>query len=127
MVRPIDHEPEGRAGRGFEPIRKTTVSQEIVRRIVAMIETGDLQPGDPLPPERVLCERLGVGRTSLREALKALTLFGIVEAWPGGGTFIARPSGQLIKPFAWRMLLSRDKIEDLAEARRVIEGEMVAQ
>ncbi|MBI2941996.1 MAG: FadR family transcriptional regulator [Chloroflexi bacterium] len=127
MVRPEGHDPDEPTGRGFSPVARTTVSQEIVKQIVTMIEAGELRPGDALPPERELQQLLGVGRTSVREALRALSLFGIVDARPGGGTFIARPTEPLIKPFAWRMLLSRDKIRDLGEARRVIEGEMVAQ
>ena len=49
---------------------------------------GDWSEGDRLPPERELCQRLGVGRASLREALKALEIMGMIETRLGDGTFV---------------------------------------
>jgi len=63
----------------FQPIEKTTIPGEIVDQVLSMILTGKLKAGDKLPPERQLCESLGVGRSSVREALKALETLGIIE------------------------------------------------
>lgn len=60
---------------------------EIVSKLKDIIIADKLQPGDKLPSERVLSEKLGVGRSSVREALRSLELLGIIETRHGGGTF----------------------------------------
>lgn len=61
---------------------------EIVEEIKSMIEDDGLHPGDKIPSERELSERLQVGRSSVREALRALELLGLIETKRGEGTFI---------------------------------------
>ncbi|RIW29702.1 FadR family transcriptional regulator [Bacillus salacetis] len=61
---------------------------EIVDRIRDMISNDDLQPGDKIPSERELSERLKAGRSSIREALRALELLGLIETRRGEGTFL---------------------------------------
>jgi GntR family transcriptional regulator, transcriptional repressor for pyruvate dehydrogenase complex len=61
---------------------------EIVESIREMIQKDGLQPGDRLPSERELSESLGVGRSSVREALRSLELLGLIETRRGEGTFI---------------------------------------
>jgi GntR family transcriptional regulator, transcriptional repressor for pyruvate dehydrogenase complex len=61
---------------------------EIVNRIRDMISNDDLQPGDKIPSERELSERLKAGRSSIREALRALELLGLIETRRGEGTFL---------------------------------------
>ena len=56
----------------LKPLKRTTLSANICRKLVGHLVRGDWVEGDRLPPERELCEMLGVGRSSLREALKAL-------------------------------------------------------
>ena len=63
----------------FKPIEKSTIPGEIIDQIFSMLITGKLKAGDRLPPERQLCESLNVGRSSVREALKALETVGIVR------------------------------------------------
>ena len=62
----------------FEAIaRKPSLSQEVLSRLVEMLLSGELTPGQRLPPERGLAEMMGVSRPSLREGLRALTAFGL--------------------------------------------------
>src|SRR5215475_15489296 len=70
------------------PIHKQDLRQRVVGRIVELIRTGNLRPGDRLPPERELVEIFAISRPSLREAMRALSTLGIVESRHGGGTFV---------------------------------------
>ena len=74
----------------FKSIKKTSIPDEIIDQILSMLVTGELKPGDRLPSERQLCESLGVGRSSIREALKTLENQGIVRR-STTGTIVCRP------------------------------------
>jgi GntR family transcriptional repressor for pyruvate dehydrogenase complex len=65
-------------------VRPTYVYQEVAGELERFIRDGEFRPGDVLPPERTLCEQLGVSRPSLREALRMLELVGLVETRRGG-------------------------------------------
>ena len=73
----------------FQPIEKTTIPGEIIDQILSMLLTGKLKAGDRLPPERQLCESFNVGRSSVREALKALEILGIIRRDIRGTTVCA--------------------------------------
>lgn len=64
---------------------------QIARNLATRIESGELKPGDQLPPERELSRQLGVTRMTAREALKLLELQGLINRRQGAGTFIAHP------------------------------------
>jgi len=70
----------------FSQIVIETPVDQIIRQIKELITSGQLNPGDRLPPERKLCEKLGVGRTHLRDALKKLEFYGILKTHPQSGT-----------------------------------------
>lgn len=70
------------------PKPNSKVFIEIVNRIREMISHDGLQPGDKIPSERELSERLKAGRSSIREALRALELLGLIETRRGEGTFL---------------------------------------
>jgi len=61
----------------------------IIRQIKELLITGQLKPGDRLPPERKLSEKLGVGRTQVRDALRKLEFYGILKTRPQSGTYVA--------------------------------------
>lgn len=77
----------------FAPVRSQTAFEETVDRLGTAIKLGLLAPGTQLPPERELCSRLGIARSTLRQALTALTESGHLYAvrGRGGGTFVADP------------------------------------
>src|ERR1700692_2703966 len=77
----------------FEPVRSQTAFEETVDRLGTAIKLGLLTPGSQLPAERELCSRLGIARSTLRQALTALTQSGHVFAIRGrrGGTFVSNP------------------------------------
>jgi GntR family transcriptional repressor for pyruvate dehydrogenase complex len=85
---------------------------------------GDWIKGERIPPERELCQRLGVGRASLREALKALEIMGMIETRLGEGTFVCGRSEFFSRPLLWAITGSaKNDAHELVEARELIESE----
>ena len=83
---------------------------------------GHIEPGEKIPSERKLAEELGVGRSIVREALKSLTLLGLVEVRQGDGTYLrSRESDLLPQSIEWGLLLGQKRMRDLVEARRYLE------
>jgi DNA-binding FadR family transcriptional regulator len=84
----------------FAPVRSQTAFEETVDRLGTAIKLGLLPPGTRLPPERHLCERLGIARSTLRQALVALAQSGHLHAvrGRGGGTFVADPQPPAAPP-----------------------------
>ena len=72
----------------LDPPQKVTIVESIIEQIVRQIRDGTLQPKDRLPSERQFIDMLGVGRSSVREALKGLSAMGLVEIRPGEGTCV---------------------------------------
>jgi GntR family transcriptional repressor for pyruvate dehydrogenase complex len=103
------------------PVRRTTLAGEVSDRLSEAIRSGELPPGTRLPAERELGIQFGVGRTSIREALRMLQATGMVTVRPGDGVFVAdcpSPNGQ---PFARWEFLYHYRVEELFEARLAIE------
>jgi len=101
--------------------RKKTYT-EITRRLHAMIEAGNLTPGDRLPPERQLAVLFEVSRNSLREVIKSLEQQGVLESRPGAGTFIAATSpADLARHFEEIFARERHRLEDIFELRLLLE------
>jgi GntR family transcriptional regulator, transcriptional repressor for pyruvate dehydrogenase complex len=108
------------------PIARATVTDQIVERMTAFILDAKLRPGDKLPSERDLMVQLGVGRSSLREAIKTLSAIGIVDVQIGDGMYVS--GGQtavLTKPLSWGLLLGDHSTREVIEARRVVEVELI--
>src|ERR1700680_2849206 len=72
----------------YKVVRTSRLYEQIVQQIEDSVLNGTLKPGDQLPAERELAQRLGVSRTAVREAVKALREKGLVEAYSGRGTFV---------------------------------------
>ncbi|RUL56424.1 FadR/GntR family transcriptional regulator [Lysinibacillus antri] len=99
---------------------------EIVSQLRELIKLENIQPGDKLPSERVLSERLNVGRSSVREALRSLELLGLIETRHGGGTFLASfQSHQLVEILASFILQENKSIEDVHTTRKMHEREAI--
>ncbi|MGH2346605.1 MAG: FadR/GntR family transcriptional regulator, partial [Chloroflexota bacterium] len=73
----------------LKQVRIPRVYSLVVEQIRALIESGQLKAGDKLPTERGLAEQLGVSRSSVREALSALEVLGVIHSRQGLGNFIA--------------------------------------
>jgi GntR family transcriptional regulator, transcriptional repressor for pyruvate dehydrogenase complex len=109
------------------PIARTTVTSDVCRQLVSHLVRGDWQEGDRIPSERELGKLLGVGRASLREALKALEIMGMVESRVGNGTFVCNRSEFLSRPILWSITGSdQTQVHELIEARRLMEGELAS-
>ena len=74
----------------YEPLKKVTLTEQVMERLAGMITSGQLKPGDKLPNERDLAELFGVTRSRVREALRALSLVGMLTIKPGTGALSAR-------------------------------------
>jgi len=100
--------------------RTKPVPELILDEITRLITEGILKPGDRLPSENELAERFGVGRSSLREAMRALQLLGIIEVIQGKGTFLRQTT---VLPLAtdWARLSGMGLISQVMEARQIIE------
>lgn len=99
---------------------------EIVSKLKDIIITENIQPGDKLPSERVLSETLGVGRSSVREALRSLELLGIIETRHGGGTFLASSQQyKLVELLATFILQENQSIRDVHKTREIHEREAI--
>ncbi|MFD7457885.1 MULTISPECIES: FadR/GntR family transcriptional regulator [unclassified Streptomyces] len=108
--------------------QKGTVTQRAIERIKAMIADGTLEPGQRLPAERDLAAGLGISRSSVREAIRALTVLGVLEARHGSGVYVTRlEAGDLLETFGVVADLSRgERLVELLEVRRVLESTATA-
>lgn len=104
------------------PIRRTSLSDKIIEQIIALISRNILRPGERLPSEKDLCKRFGVGRATLREALRSLAVMGILEGRVGEGTFVSHNNQRYLeRNLQWGLLLDPKKVEDLLETRLMLE------
>lgn len=95
----------------------------------AMISSGELSPGEQFPPEPELCQRLGVSRGALREAVRTLVALGVIEARHGSGTYVSKlDPADIVRSFSLTVdLLPLDGLLQLFEIRRVLEAHAAAQ
>ncbi|WP_019149234.1 FadR/GntR family transcriptional regulator [Timonella senegalensis] len=101
------------------------VTDDAIAAIRSMIMSGELKPGDRLPPEAQLSERLGLSRNSLREAVKALALLRVLDVRQGDGTFVTSLApNTLVETLSFVIDLHQDSsIVDLLGVRRILEAE----
>ena len=108
-------------------IRRKSLAEEVAEQLQKQIIGGELKEGDKLPIEAELMEIFGVGRSSIREAVKRLENMGYLKVRQGKGTFIAAPTPAK-EPLEQR--LKRADIQELYEVRNILESaiaEMAAQ
>src|SRR3954463_7576630 len=90
-----------RSGPAFAPVRPLARYEHVAERLAAEIRSGAFAPGERLPSERELSRRLEVGRASVREAIAALQVQGVIQTRPGSGSFVAPDAaGRLPAPSA---------------------------
>lgn len=111
----------------FMPIKNAKVYEQVIEQIKTMIISGSLQKGDKLPSERELVDQLKVSRTSIREALRALEIVGLIKCKQGEGNFIRDNfDNSLFEPLSLVFMLEKSNKEDIIEVRRIIEVEAAA-
>jgi GntR family transcriptional repressor for pyruvate dehydrogenase complex len=104
------------------PVEKGSVVKLVLDRIKEAMINKELRKGDYLPSETELTRSLGVGKTSVREAVKMLEAMGIVEVRQGHGTIIREhPSEDSTGPLVFQLILQQATNEDLLELRRLFE------
>jgi GntR family transcriptional repressor for pyruvate dehydrogenase complex len=107
--------------------RQQKLSVLVANRILSMINSGELKTGDQLPPERVLCDKFEVGRTSLREALAALEFVGMIDSRQGRGTIVQSIDVAADTTYqAMELLLKDESPKDILEARKAVEADTAA-
>jgi GntR family transcriptional regulator, transcriptional repressor for pyruvate dehydrogenase complex len=112
MVRPI----------AFGTVTRDALPDQIASRLIALITEQQLKAGDRLPPERELAATMGVSRSSLREALRALAMLGVAEMRQGDGTYLTNlQPGSLMRSVGLVLALSDSGLEELFEARKLVE------
>jgi GntR family transcriptional repressor for pyruvate dehydrogenase complex len=99
------------------------VTDDAMTRIRQMILTGELAPGDRLPPEGNLAANLGLSRTSLREAVRALTVLGVIDTRQGDASYITNLGPELLLgALGLAVDLQREEtMPDLVAVRRILE------
>jgi len=106
----------------FSEIRVESPVDKIIRQIRELITSGQLSPGDKLPPERKLAEVFGVGRTNVRDAIKKLEFYGILKTIPQSGTVVAGLGITALEGLITDVLkLERSDFSSLVETRVILE------
>ena len=105
------------SAKGRQPVYTSVQSQ-----LRAFVVTEKLGPGDRLPPERELALRLGVSRTSLRQALMALRVEGLIDVRHGTGAYLTRPMEDVVPPIAAELRRTHPELPALGEVRNALEA-----
>jgi len=108
-----------------KPIKKINVAEQAINKIYELAKEKNLKVGDKLPPERELVKILEISRSSLREAIRALEMIGVINVTQGKGMIIesSKISNSIIKPLAFSIILNKNTFLELFEARKLIEVE----
>jgi GntR family transcriptional repressor for pyruvate dehydrogenase complex len=111
---------------GGPAIERRPIAEQVASRIMAMIKSGNLKSGDRLPTERQMGIAFGISRPPLREALKALTLMGVLESRQGGRYTVTDLSpSRLVAPFNTMLAVSDYDVNEHFEARLVVDLDLV--
>ena len=111
----------------LNPVKNMKIYEIVMEQIKDIVKKGQLKSGDKLPSERDLSDSLQVSRTSVREALKALQMLGLIESKHGEGNFINSDfENSLLEPLSIIFLLLGSKSKDVIELRKIIEPEIAA-
>ena len=104
-----------------DKISQKTVVAQVMERIKELITSGLYKVGDRIPTEQELAERFGIGRSSIREAIKIFQYLGILESRVPKGTFLCARSQISTEAITWAVLLGDDDMWEIIELREVIE------
>lgn len=112
----------------YKVIQSSRLYEQIVQQIEDSILRGELTEGSQLPAERELAEQFGVSRTAVREAIKALQEKGLVDAFPGRGTFVTSGTSNSMRRSLDRIIKTSEQNgwSYLVEVREILEPEIAA-
>jgi DNA-binding FadR family transcriptional regulator len=111
---------------GLKALKRTPLLHQIQEEIKGYVISNNLRPGDALPSEGDLARQLGIGRNSVREAVKSLEVLGILEARAGSGLFVKSFSfDAIINNLPYGLLSDAKTVRDLAEVRAYLEYGLV--
>jgi DNA-binding FadR family transcriptional regulator len=105
----------------LSPISRSKLAQTVAEQLLEEIRSGRIHPGTRMPSERELMRALGVGRSTIREAVNGLAMLGVLDIRHGQGAFVADPRGRTALPHAIAVALSRGVTRDLFEGRYLVE------
>lgn len=106
----------------FASIKTPKVYDQVIEQIKNKIKSGEIKKGDKLPSEREMAESLNVSRTSVREALRALEVIGLVESRQGAGNYIRTNfDNSLFEPLSIMFMLQESSLEDIYDLRETLE------
>ena len=111
----------------LKPINKESVVQQVIDRLTEAMLSGALKPGDKIPTEVEMSETFGVGRNSIREAIKILVYLGVLEIKRADGTFVRSGfTESMIDPMIYGIILGDDdSYVELKELREVMEQDIM--
>jgi GntR family transcriptional repressor for pyruvate dehydrogenase complex len=106
-------------------VRQKTIVEQVMDQIKGLIASGQLKPHDKIPTETELAQMFGIGRSSVREAIKIFQYLGIMEVSPRKGTFVCDYTNVSTEALTWSILLRKNDIFELVGLREVIEESAV--
>lgn len=117
----------------LEQIKSHSAPERVVKQFLKKLETGEMQPGQKLPTQDQLADLIGVGRSSIREAMNALAMMGYLEITQGRGSFIKKelpdnkvPEANLDDFFEKANLFNLMEIREVLESYAVEKASLVA-
>ncbi|MGM0432759.1 MAG: FadR/GntR family transcriptional regulator [Spirochaetota bacterium] len=102
-------------------IRQRTVVDQVMQHMKQLIAEGVYTPGDKIPTEHELSEEFGVGRSSIREAIKIFNYLGVTRSMAARGTYISDRSHISTESLTWALLLGNDELDEVLEMRGAME------
>ncbi len=109
-----------------EQIKRISLYEQVAMQMMQLIESGEWPLGEQLPNEIELSQMFGVSRNCIREGLKSLTLYGILNSRAGKGTFVSVSAKEQINNMRLVDFLNNGPIKDLIEARIAIESKQAS-
>ncbi len=109
----------------YAPIERGSVADRVASRLLDLVRTRNLKPGDMLPPERELASLMQVSRPSVREAVRGLQIVGVLKARQGSGIYVSSlDAADLLAPLQLVLTLTAENAPALYGARLLIDGEI---
>jgi len=110
----------------IERVKQKTVVQQVMDQVKGLIASGQFKPHDKIPTENELAESFGIGRSSIREAIKIFQYLGILESHTRKGTFVCDYTNISTEALTWSILLGKNEIFELVDLRDIIESRALA-